>query len=56
MLVNEQNATIADLWDGINLRCTFRRIADDRIIRQWQEIIQVALTLDLSNEKDQLIW
>lgn len=24
-LVNEKSATIATLWDGVNLRCTFRR-------------------------------
>jgi hypothetical protein len=27
-IVNEQNKTVAELWDGVNLRCTFRRCVD----------------------------
>jgi hypothetical protein len=27
-IVNEQNKTIAELWDGSNLKCTFRRCVD----------------------------
>ena len=26
--VNEKNQSVADLWDGVNLKCTFRRMGD----------------------------
>jgi hypothetical protein len=28
VIVNEHNKTISELWDGENLRCTFRRCVD----------------------------
>lgn len=54
--VNEQNATIADLWDGENLRCTFRRTVDENIMRQWLEVVQIASILVPTNGEDSLIW
>jgi hypothetical protein len=38
-IVNEQNGTIADLWDGYNLRCTFRRTMDIRLFNLSGSII-----------------
>jgi hypothetical protein len=38
-IVNEQNGTIADLWDGYNLRCTFRRTMDIRLFNLSSSII-----------------
>jgi hypothetical protein len=31
-IVNEQNGTIAKLWGGYNLKCTFRRTVDRRLL------------------------
>jgi hypothetical protein len=33
MIVNEKTSTVAYLWDGQDLKCTFRRIVDDRLYR-----------------------
>jgi hypothetical protein len=55
-LVNEQNKTIADLWDGSSLKVTFRRCFDHRLMLQWLEIQQIAQTISLNNMKDSLIW
>jgi len=38
MLVNEKSATVANLWDGVNLKCTFRRCVDNRLMNLWIEI------------------
>ncbi|TVU42866.1 hypothetical protein EJB05_09289, partial [Eragrostis curvula] len=35
VIVNEQNRPIADLWDGVNLKCTFRRVC-------WRQISEIA--------------
>ncbi|KAL6882131.1 hypothetical protein ACP4OV_011603 [Aristida adscensionis] len=42
MLVNEQSATIADLWDGSFVRCMFRRT--------------VLSTISLTDQEDAVIW
>lgn len=39
VLVNEQASTVEDLWDGINLKCTFRRCVDDRLFNLWLEVV-----------------
>jgi hypothetical protein len=55
-LVNEQNKIIAELWDGENLRCTFRRCVDVRIFNMWEEVVSIASALVLNGEEDELIW
>jgi hypothetical protein len=55
-IVNEQNKSIADLWDGENIRCTFRRCVDMRLFLMWEELVNLVSTIDLSDEDDALIW
>uniref|UniRef100_A0A0A9B5C6 Reverse transcriptase zinc-binding domain-containing protein n=1 Tax=Arundo donax TaxID=35708 RepID=A0A0A9B5C6_ARUDO len=39
VLVNGQTASIAEIWDGQNLRCTFRRCVDSRFMQLWEELV-----------------
>jgi hypothetical protein len=55
-IANEQNDTIAQLWDGENLRCTFRRCVDSRIFSLWEKVLSIASSLVLSDEDDEPIW
>jgi hypothetical protein len=44
-------------WDGVNLRFTFRRTVDSRLMRQWEELLQIAESLSLKeHEEDAIIW
>lgn len=54
-LINEQFETVANLWDGVNLRCTFRSV-DGRLFRMWQEVVQIASTIVFTDEPDSLVW
>jgi len=56
VIVNEKNGTIHDLWDGENLKCTFRRTADQRLMNDWLELKQLAETISFSNEEDSPVW
>ena len=53
---NQQSKTICELWDGLQLQCTFRRTFDAEMMMQWQEILAIAGSIVFSNSKDQLIW
>ena len=55
-IVNQKTQTIRDLWDGFELRCTFRRTFTDELLQQWLEILEITKTISFSAEKDQLIW
>ena len=56
MTVNEKTSTIADLWDGNELKCTFRRTVGPALSRMWLEVVQIASTIEFSDNEDSLIW
>jgi hypothetical protein len=47
---------VFDLWDGMNLKCTFRRSVDERLFSLWEEIVSLASTVEFSEEEDSMIW
>jgi hypothetical protein len=51
-IVNEQNKTIAELWDGNELRCTFKRCVDRRLFDMWEELLSIASTICLTDEEE----
>jgi hypothetical protein len=55
LIVNEQGKTIAELWDGVDLKCTFRRCVYSRLMKMWEEPVSIAKTLELSDVDDELI-
>lgn len=56
MILNEKNKIVHNLWDGVNLKCTFRRTISVEMMRAWEEIIQLATTITFSKDKDEMIW
>jgi hypothetical protein len=56
MLVNKQTQTISELWDGQQLKCTFRRTFTDELMAQWLEILEIAKEINFNDSPDQLIW
>ena len=56
VLVNEKNKTIAEIWDGQELKCTFRRTFSDELMSQWFELVDILSLTKFSQEKDSLIW
>ena len=56
VIINEKASIIADLWDGTDLKCTFRRTVGSNLNRMWLEVIQIASTISFTDEEDTLIW
>jgi hypothetical protein len=40
----------------VDLKCTFRRCVDIRLFNQWEEILAIASSINLSDEDDEPIW
>lgn len=55
VLVQEKAGTVAELWDGVDLKCTFRRGFDQRLFNLWLEIVQLASTIVFTEDEDALI-
>lgn len=56
VIVQEKSKTVYDLWDGYNLKCTFRRCVDDRLKNMWLEVVQMGSTITFTEDEDALIW
>jgi hypothetical protein len=56
VIVNEQNATIADIWDGSQLKCSFKRCVDRRLFQRWEELVGIAESIVLIDEEDEPVW
>jgi hypothetical protein len=54
--VNEQGITIRDVWDGVHLRLTFKKTVDQETLTQWEELMQIASSIQLSEDDDAIIW
>jgi hypothetical protein len=55
-IVNEKGKTLAELWDGVNLKCTFRRSMTEEMYQNWLDIVELAATVQFFEEEDELIW
>ena len=53
--INEKGATISQVWNGVDLMMTFRRSVSHSLMRQWEEICEIAISLELNNEDDNII-
>lgn len=55
-VVNQQMKTVADLWDGQQLKCDFRRTFTPQMMKMWLQLVEIAHTINFSVEEDQPIW
>jgi hypothetical protein len=47
---------VREAWDGLHLRFTFKRTVDNRTLNLWHEVMQVASSIQYSEEEDVIIW
>jgi hypothetical protein len=55
LIVNEQGYTIREAWDGENLKFSFRRTLNSRIMQIWLELVEIARCILLTDEEDVMI-
>jgi len=53
--LNEKNRSIAELWDGQELKCTFRRNVSEELYNSWLEIVDLVSTIQFSEEEDEMV-
>jgi hypothetical protein len=42
LIVNEQGCTVREAWDGENLKSSFRRTVNSRLMQLWYELVEIA--------------
>jgi hypothetical protein len=54
--VNEQGKSINELWDGENLKFTFRRTMNQEVMNRWYQLLEITSSLQLGEEENAIIW
>jgi hypothetical protein len=54
VLVNEQNLSVADAWDGNQLKISFRRCFSHELMLKWHEIVQIGKTIQFT--QNLILW
>jgi hypothetical protein len=52
---DEHEKTVREAWDVNNLKFSFRRTIDMRVMNQWLKVVQIASSLEFSDEQDAII-
>jgi hypothetical protein len=55
-IVSEQGRTVEEAWDGLNFKFTFRRTVNREVMKLWEEVKQIASSIQLKDEEDSIIW
>jgi hypothetical protein len=55
-IINEHGKSIAELWDSSTLKCTFRRNISETLYQSWLEIVELASTIQLTDDEDEMVW
>lgn len=51
-----RHSTVREVWDDTNLKLTFRRCVDERLMHLWFELLNIADNISLTGEEDSVIW
>ena len=44
------------MWDGVQLKLSFRRCFSQQLLLQWYDLVHIAESLQLNNEPDAVLW
>jgi len=55
VIVNEKGKTIADCWDGVELKFSFRRTVSTQMMQMWEEILGLASSIHFTEDQDSVI-
>lgn len=55
-IVHEKGKTLVELWDGANLKCTFRRTLSQDLLQSWLELVELTAMVQFSEEEDEMVW
>jgi hypothetical protein len=53
--LNEKNKTVAELWDGQNLKCTSRRNVSEGLYQIWLQVVELVSMVSLNKEEDEMV-
>lgn len=56
IIANEHNLPISDIWDGAELKISFRRTFNEALMSRWYELEDIIHSIVFSSVPDRPIW
>ena len=56
VIANEKNVTIAEIWDGNELKISFRRRVSNRLMLSWLDLVSIAESITFTDDCDAICW
>ena len=53
---NQKNLCVDDVWDGTELKISFRRGVNETLMQDWLALITIAESINFSEDCDAIIW
>lgn len=55
-ICDQVGSTVAEIWDGQEVKLTFRRTFSSRMMERWLELQEVVSSIAYNSDGDALIW
>ena len=55
-ICNQMGGGLADIWDGQQVKLTFRRTFDDNMLEKWFELEEIVKSVVYKPGGDALVW
>ena len=56
VLCNEQNVVVADVGNGDQVKLSFRRCFDQRLMALWYELVSITGSIQFTDAVDAILW
>jgi len=56
IITDQQNVSVADVWDGSDLKLSFRRGVNENQMQEWLNLVDIAESISYTEDCDAIIW
>jgi hypothetical protein len=55
-ICDQIGVTLADVWDGLEVKLTFRRTFTEPMMSRWHELVSIVTEVRYDTDGDALVW
>jgi alpha-glucuronidase len=48
--------SVANVWDGVEVKLTFRRTFSEEMMERWNELTEIISSVRFNEDSDTLVW
>jgi hypothetical protein len=55
-LCDQTGMSVANVWDGVEVKLTFRRTFSEEMMERWNELTEIISSVRFNEDSDTLVW